>query len=568
MTTDIQVTVSGTLEFSAEQRQLIRDTFANGASDQEFAALLEVARARRLNPFLRQIHFVSRWDSQKGRAVWATQVSIDGLRAIAQRTGLYDGQDEPEFVENPDGSLRLCRVRVYRKDWQRPAVGVAFWEEYVQTSRDKQSGKDRPTPMWRKMPHVMLAKVSEAIALRKAFPEDMSGLYTGDEMGQAENDVDASSTPATSSRKRAPIVAESTVVAPAALPAPSAPVDVPPPVADTRPAETTTAVAEPPPPQSAELTSFLARVEEIELPGESVAVWLKFRSTVAELSATEQVTAWKTLRAKTEAVGRMRNADAWLRKAIQEEDIRAGRVTPATAPANTTTTAPTTTAPAPPTPAVDTFAADDWRATPESREAHVETLAGYDEVMACARAEWGVVGLAPLLKRRLMVVAMMGEDAANNEVNVAMRKAREAAQRGPHDDGPTSGGSAAGGAAGGAARATGNGAAAKGGAHASPHAQLSAFAEHIAAKPRVRDPQDVKAHTQSLSEVAMAFLKRREDFIAAGIADAALDALRDELRSRGCNDADALLAGVIANKGARRRTPNTTEHRAADRMAA
>lgn len=176
------------MDFTEEQKQLIRDSFANGASDAEFAVLLEVARARRLNPLLRQIHFVQRWDSEKHRMVWASQVSIDGLRALAERTGLYQGQDEPEFVDNPDGTLKLCKVRVYRKDWPRPAVGVAYWNEYVQTTRDKQTGKTRPTAMWARMPHIMLAKCSEALALRKAFPEDMAGLYTTDEMGQSQHE--------------------------------------------------------------------------------------------------------------------------------------------------------------------------------------------------------------------------------------------------------------------------------------------------------------------------------------------------------------------------------------------
>ena len=173
------------MEFSEAQRRLIRDAYANGASDEEFAVLMEIARARRLNPLLRQIHFVSRWDNEKHRPVWAAQVSIDGLRAIAERTGLYVGQDEPEFVENPDGTLKLCRVRVWRRDWPRPAVGLAYWSEYCQMARDRTTGKSRPTAMWARMPHVMLAKCSESLALRKAFPEDMSGLYTGEEMGSS-----------------------------------------------------------------------------------------------------------------------------------------------------------------------------------------------------------------------------------------------------------------------------------------------------------------------------------------------------------------------------------------------
>lgn len=180
---------SAPFEFTDEQRQIIRDSYANGASDEEFAVLMEIARARRLNPLLRQIHFVHRWDGEKGRQVWSAQVSIDGLRAIAERTGRYAGQDEPEFVENPDGTIKLCKVRVWRSDWPRPAVGIAYWNEYVQSIRDRQTGRQRPVALWGRMPRTMLAKCAEALALRRAFPEDAGGLYTPDEMGQAQNEA-------------------------------------------------------------------------------------------------------------------------------------------------------------------------------------------------------------------------------------------------------------------------------------------------------------------------------------------------------------------------------------------
>ena len=191
MNDDKTMTVRGdgtTLVFSAEQRQILRDTYASGATEQEFAVLMEVAAQRGLNPFKREIFFVKRWDSDKHREVWQPQVSVDGLRLIAQRTGLYDGQDEPEFVEGDDGAPKLCKVRVYRKDWARPAVGVAYWNEYVQTTRDKQTGKTRPNAMWSKMPHTMLAKCAESLAIRKAFTESAAGLYTPEEMGQADNE--------------------------------------------------------------------------------------------------------------------------------------------------------------------------------------------------------------------------------------------------------------------------------------------------------------------------------------------------------------------------------------------
>jgi len=172
------------LKFSAEQRKMIRDSFANGASDAEFEVLMAVASARGLNPLLKQIYFVKRYDSQKRCDVWSTQVSIDGLRVIADRTGLYAGQDEPEWVEE-NGAIRLCKVRVYRKDWTRPAVGVAYWSEYVQLTKE-----NRPTHMWATKAHLMIAKCAEGLALRKAFPEQLSGLYAPEEFGRTDTEVE------------------------------------------------------------------------------------------------------------------------------------------------------------------------------------------------------------------------------------------------------------------------------------------------------------------------------------------------------------------------------------------
>lgn len=170
-------------EYTSDQLQLIRDTYANGASEEEFRMLMEIAKTRKLNPLLRQIWFVQRWDQQKGRMIWAPQVSIDGLRCIAERTGLYDGQDEPEFVY--DGKqLVAAKVRVYKKGTTRPFVGVAHFDEYAMKTKD-----GRVTKMWGEKPHIMVSKCAEALALRKAFPEDVAGLYVPEEMEQAPVDV-------------------------------------------------------------------------------------------------------------------------------------------------------------------------------------------------------------------------------------------------------------------------------------------------------------------------------------------------------------------------------------------
>ncbi len=164
-----------------EQQKMIRDSYARGASPQEFEVLLEISRARNLNPLLRQVHYVSRKDKKLNKEVWSVQISIDGLRAVAERTRQYDGQDEPEFEHNAEGLIVLARVKVYKKGISRPFVGVARWDEYVQTTYE-----GAPTKFWKDMPYTMLGKCAEALAIRKAFPEDSGGLYVAEEMMQGE----------------------------------------------------------------------------------------------------------------------------------------------------------------------------------------------------------------------------------------------------------------------------------------------------------------------------------------------------------------------------------------------
>jgi phage recombination protein Bet len=178
------------LEFTAEQRQMIRDTYASGATDAEFAVLMEIAKARTLNPLLRQVFFVKRWDNEKRREVWAVQVSIDGLRAIAERTARYEGQTPAQWC-GPDGKWvdvwlkaeppAAARVGVYRTGFRDAVYGIARWDSYAAKKKD-----GGVTHMWLKFPDLMLAKCAEALAMRRAFPEDTAGLYTDDEMGQAE----------------------------------------------------------------------------------------------------------------------------------------------------------------------------------------------------------------------------------------------------------------------------------------------------------------------------------------------------------------------------------------------
>lgn len=190
--------------YNDEQIKLIRDVYAKGATEHEFRLFIEVAKRKGLDIFQRQIHLVKRWDSKASREVCEIQTGIDGYRLIADRTGRYEGQSGP-FWCGDDGQWvdvwlhadppRAAKVGIWRAGCREPFWGVALYSEYVQTYRDKQSQQVRPNPMWARMPANQLAKCAEALALRKAFPAEMSGIYTSEEMAQANNPAPIDVTP-------------------------------------------------------------------------------------------------------------------------------------------------------------------------------------------------------------------------------------------------------------------------------------------------------------------------------------------------------------------------------------
>lgn len=187
-------------QFTQDQIELIKRTICAEATNDELAVFLEQCKRTQLDPFSRQIY------AFKNKGKLTVNLTIDGFRLVAQRSGKYAGQLGP-FWCGKDGEWRDCwldqeppaaaRVGVLRRDFQEPMWAIATYKSYVGNS-----------PIWAKMPDLMLAKCAEALALRKAFPFELSGLYTQEEIASYEEAQNSPQLPHLSKPKSIKLVEE------------------------------------------------------------------------------------------------------------------------------------------------------------------------------------------------------------------------------------------------------------------------------------------------------------------------------------------------------------------------
>lgn len=213
MANDMMVTASAA--FTPAQLQIIKRSVAPDTNDTEFDLFVETCKLYGLNPMKKQIgaRVYSKDNADKRKMAIITE--IGGLRAIAARHEDYmPDEDEPEYTFNDTekcatNPLGLVKAKVYvkkldkRGQWHR-FPGIAKWSEFApvedewaydeEVRRRKPTGVKKLSDTWAKMPELMLAKCAEAQALRRGWPEDLSGLYAVEELHKADIEHTASET--------------------------------------------------------------------------------------------------------------------------------------------------------------------------------------------------------------------------------------------------------------------------------------------------------------------------------------------------------------------------------------
>lgn len=199
-TTELARRPAGALAVTATQQDWTPDQRAalqalgidDSVSGADLRVFLSYAQRTGLDPFARQIYLIGRRQRDpdgQWRKRWSIQVGIDGFRIVAKRSGKYRGQTPAEWC-GPDGQWRdvwledgppaAARAGVLHADFDQPLYTVATWGQYAALN-----AKGEVTGLWPKMGPLMLHKCAEALALRRAFPNDLSGIFIAEEMDQA-----------------------------------------------------------------------------------------------------------------------------------------------------------------------------------------------------------------------------------------------------------------------------------------------------------------------------------------------------------------------------------------------
>lgn len=173
--------------------QLVHNTVAQGATENELKLLLYLSKEYNLDPLKKEIYFLK----YNNRCTYIT--SRDGYLKIANHSPEFNGLESDvvylgdKLTKRDDGSLHIeygdahlafdkskltgAFCTVFRKDRDKSIVVFVSIKDYYK----------KGAPIWEQYTNAMILKVAEAMALKRAFA--ISGLTTQEEIDREKLEI-------------------------------------------------------------------------------------------------------------------------------------------------------------------------------------------------------------------------------------------------------------------------------------------------------------------------------------------------------------------------------------------
>lgn len=187
-TTNKILTTTGEIELTPE---IVKNYLVNGegkVTDQEIVMFMGMCKANKLNPFNKDAYLI-KYGNQPATMVVSKDVffkrAIDNPNYDGMKSGLIILKDDN--IEKREGHIYIkgretilgAWCEVFRKDWEHSLYQEVNFSEYAGYKKDGTLNSQ-----WATRPAVMITKVAESTALRKAFTETLQGLYIAEEISE------------------------------------------------------------------------------------------------------------------------------------------------------------------------------------------------------------------------------------------------------------------------------------------------------------------------------------------------------------------------------------------------
>lgn len=160
-------------------------------TDQEVVMFMSLCKYQKLNPFLKEAYLI-----KFGNSPATIVTGKDVFTKRAKRNPNYAGKQAGIIVEKEDGTIEEREgsmalegekivggwAKIYIKGYEKPEYASVSFDEYAGRKADGTLNSQ-----WKSKPATMIRKVAVVQALREAFPEDFGGLYSEEELSQAES---------------------------------------------------------------------------------------------------------------------------------------------------------------------------------------------------------------------------------------------------------------------------------------------------------------------------------------------------------------------------------------------